>query len=123
MERWATAHRELALSLQNRRAVSVESLSDAAIELRDLVKRGHAIGTIAGAQVTPLALPVFQVLPGAAGVREYAATATGIQPLAGAVPEGGVKFYAAYDGKGALKGIAATAGAKAAIEAAGGSVA
>jgi electron transport complex protein RnfG len=56
---------------------------------------------------------VFRVLPGAASVREYAATATGIQALAGAaMPEGGVKFYAAYDQAGALKGIAAEAAGK-----------
>jgi electron transport complex protein RnfG len=55
---------------------------------------------------------VFKVLPGAASVREYAATATGIQLLAGAMPEGGVKFYAAYDQSGALKGIAAEAASK-----------
>jgi electron transport complex protein RnfG len=55
---------------------------------------------------------VFKVLPGAASVREYAATPTGIQPLTGAMPEGGVKFYAAYDQAGALKGIAAEAAGK-----------
>lgn len=55
---------------------------------------------------------VFKVLPGAASVREYAATAAGIQPQAGAMPEGGVKFYAAYDQAGALKGIAAEAAGK-----------
>ena len=56
---------------------------------------------------------VLKVLPGAASVREYAATATGIQALAGAaMPEGGVKFYAAYDQAGALKGIAAEAAGK-----------
>jgi electron transport complex protein RnfG len=55
---------------------------------------------------------VFKVLPGAASVREYAATPTGIQPLTGAVPEGGIKFYAAYDQAGALKGIAAEAAGK-----------
>lgn len=57
---------------------------------------------------------VFKVLPGAASVREYAATAAGIQPLASgaAMPEGGIKFYAAYDQAGALKGIAAEASGK-----------
>lgn len=56
---------------------------------------------------------VFKVLPGAANVIEYVATEGGIQPLKGAaVPEGGVKFYAAYDQAGALKGIAAEAAAK-----------
>lgn len=56
---------------------------------------------------------VFRVLPGAASVREYAATASGIQPLAGnTMPDGGVKFYAAYDQAGVLKGIAAEAAGK-----------
>jgi len=55
---------------------------------------------------------VFKVLPGAAKVSEYVATAGGIQPLTGNVPEGGVKFYAAYDAAGALKGIAAEAAGK-----------
>lgn len=56
---------------------------------------------------------VFKVLPGAASVREYAATAAGVQLLAGnSMPEGGVKFYAAYDQAGALKGIAAEAAGK-----------
>jgi hypothetical protein len=39
MEQWAAAHREVALSLQNRRPVSTESLTEAAVELRDLTKR------------------------------------------------------------------------------------
>lgn len=56
---------------------------------------------------------VFKVLPGAAKVSEYVATPSGIQPLKGdAIPEGGVKFYAAYDQSGALKGIAAEAASK-----------
>ncbi len=55
---------------------------------------------------------VFKVLPGAASVREYAATPAGIQPLTGAMPEGGVRFYATYDKEGALKGIAAEASGK-----------
>ncbi|MBI5890240.1 MAG: FMN-binding protein [Nitrosomonadales bacterium] len=55
---------------------------------------------------------VFKVLPGAASVKEYAATPAGIQPLTGAMPEGGIKFYAAYDQAGALKGIAAEAAGK-----------
>ncbi|MDD4911780.1 MAG: FMN-binding protein [Sideroxydans sp.] len=55
---------------------------------------------------------VFKVLPGAAKVSEYVATAGGIQALTGNVPEGGVKFYAAYDSAGALKGIAAEAAGK-----------
>lgn len=57
---------------------------------------------------------VFKVLPGAASVKEYAATPAGIQQLASgtAMPEGGVKFYAAFDQAGALKGIAAEAAGK-----------
>lgn len=39
MERWAAAHREVALSLESRQPVGVASLTDAALELRDLVKR------------------------------------------------------------------------------------
>ena len=56
---------------------------------------------------------VFKVLPGAASVREYAATTAGIQPLSGnTAPEGSVKFYAAFDQSGTLKGIAAEAAGK-----------
>ena len=55
---------------------------------------------------------VFKVIPGAAKVDEYVATAAGIQPAAAAAPEGAVKFYAAYDQAGALKGIAAEGAAK-----------
>jgi electron transport complex protein RnfG len=55
---------------------------------------------------------VFKVLPGAVTMREYSAMGTGIQPLTDTLPEGGVKFYAAYDQAGALKGIAAEAAAK-----------
>jgi len=39
MEQWAAAHREVTLNLENRRPVSAESLTDAAVELRGLVKR------------------------------------------------------------------------------------
>ena len=39
IEQWAAAHREVALALENRRPVSTESLTEAAVELRDLVKR------------------------------------------------------------------------------------
>lgn len=55
---------------------------------------------------------VFNVLPGAASVREYVAMPGGIQPFTGSVPVGGVKFYAAFDQSGALKGIAAEAAGK-----------
>lgn len=50
---------------------------------------------------------VFKVIPGASEVREYVATTAGIAPAGATLPEGAVKFYAAYDPAGALKGIAA----------------
>jgi len=43
MERWAIAHADVAVSLQTRRAVSVESLTEGAIELRELIKRMRAL--------------------------------------------------------------------------------
>jgi electron transport complex protein RnfG len=55
---------------------------------------------------------VFKVIPGAAKVDEYIATAAGIQPAGATAPEGAVKFYAAYDQAGGLKGIAAEGAAK-----------
>ncbi len=56
---------------------------------------------------------VFKVLPGAAKVREFVATAGGVQELTnGNAPAGAVKFYAAYDQSGALKGIAAEGASK-----------
>jgi electron transport complex protein RnfG len=55
---------------------------------------------------------VFQVIPGAAKVEEYYATSAGIQPATGPTPEGGAKFYAAYDKAGAIKGIAAEGASK-----------
>jgi electron transport complex protein RnfG len=56
---------------------------------------------------------VFKVLPGAASVREYVATASGIRLLGDQkMAEGDVKFYAAYDQAGGLKGIAAEAAGK-----------
>lgn len=54
---------------------------------------------------------VFKVLPNAVSVREYAATDKGIQ-AGETVPEGGVKFFAAFDKSGALAGIAAEAAGK-----------
>lgn len=69
--------------------------------------------TIAENRRITLERAVFRVLPGAASVREYAATPTGILPLTGAaMPEGGIRFYAAYDQAGALRGIAAEAAGK-----------
>ena len=55
---------------------------------------------------------VFKVVPGAAKVDEFVATPSGIQPAGATVAEGAVKFYAAYDQAGALKGIAAEGAAK-----------
>lgn len=54
---------------------------------------------------------VFKVIPGAAGMREFVASPAGVAPAAGAAAEGGVRFYAAYDAAGQLKGIAAEAAA------------
>jgi len=55
---------------------------------------------------------VFKVIPGAASVREFVAGTGGIQPAGATLPEGAVKFYAAYDQAGVLKGIAAEGAAK-----------
>ena len=55
---------------------------------------------------------VFKVIPGAHSVKEFDATSAGIQPAGAIVPEGAVKFYAAYDQAGALKGIAAEGAGK-----------
>ena len=55
---------------------------------------------------------VFKVIPGASRVDAFYATTAGIQPATGPAPEGGAKFYAAYDDKGAIKGIAAEGASK-----------
>jgi electron transport complex protein RnfG len=55
---------------------------------------------------------VFKVIPGASSVREFVAGTSGIEPAGAVVPEGAVKFYAAYDQAGALKGVAAEGAAK-----------
>ncbi len=55
---------------------------------------------------------VFSVIPGATSVREFVATSAGIVPAGPTLPEGGVKFFGAYDRAGTLKGIAAEAVAK-----------
>ncbi len=55
---------------------------------------------------------VFKVIPGAASVEEFVAGTGGIQPAGASVPEGAVKFYAAYDRAGVLKGVAAEGAAK-----------
>lgn len=53
---------------------------------------------------------VFKVLPLAKTVREYFATARGIEPAEGKeTPPQAVRFYAAYGADGALAGIAAEA--------------
>ncbi len=55
---------------------------------------------------------VFKVVPGAAKVDEYWASAAGVAPATGPAPEGGVKFYVARDGAGQTKGIAAEGAGK-----------
>jgi electron transport complex protein RnfG len=55
---------------------------------------------------------VFKVVPGAAKVDEYWASAAGVAPATGPAPEGGVKFYVARDGNGQTKGIAAEGAGK-----------
>jgi electron transport complex protein RnfG len=55
---------------------------------------------------------VFKVVPGAAKVDEYWASAAGVAPATGPSPEGGVKFYVARDGNGQTKGIAAEGAGK-----------
>ncbi|MDP2804944.1 MAG: FMN-binding protein [Gallionellaceae bacterium] len=55
---------------------------------------------------------VFKVLPGAVKVREYFVSSQYNHGISENPIEGGVKFYAAYDAAGALKGIAAEAAGK-----------
>lgn len=55
---------------------------------------------------------VFKLIPGAARVDELYARPAGIRPALAQAPEDGVKFYAAYDAAGALKGIAAEAASR-----------
>lgn len=50
---------------------------------------------------------VFKVVPGASSMREFVATTSGIQPAGETTPENALKFYAAYDQIGVLKGVAA----------------
>ena len=54
---------------------------------------------------------VFKVIPGATGMKEFYASPAGLAPGEGAVPQGGIKFYVAYEQSGQMKGIAAEAGA------------
>jgi len=55
---------------------------------------------------------VFKVIPGAVSVKEFVASRSGIVPAGAVLPDGAVKFYAAYDAAGSMKGIAAEASAK-----------
>ena len=55
---------------------------------------------------------VFKVIPGASSVKEFVAGSGGITPAGASVPPGSVKFYAAYDQAGSLKGVAAEGAAK-----------
>jgi electron transport complex protein RnfG len=55
---------------------------------------------------------VFKVIPGASSVKEFVAGTAGIEPAGATVAEGAMKFYAAYDQAGALKGVAAEGAAK-----------
>lgn len=56
---------------------------------------------------------VFKVVPGASSVSEYYAAAGAIAPVdRDEPPAGSIRFYAAYDTEGRLKGIAAEAAAK-----------
>jgi electron transport complex protein RnfG len=55
---------------------------------------------------------VFHVIPGATSLKTYTASRAGIQPASGEAPAGAVKFYAAYDAAGQLKGIAAEGAAR-----------
>jgi len=55
---------------------------------------------------------VFKVIPNAASVKEFVAGPGGVELAGATVPAGAVKFYAAYDQAGALKGIAAEGAGK-----------
>lgn len=52
---------------------------------------------------------VFKVIPGAKTMKEFHVGRAGLVPEGAAAPEGAVKFYAAYDAAGQLKGLAAEA--------------
>ncbi len=54
---------------------------------------------------------VFKVIPGAHSMKAFHVGKEGLVPEGGAVPAGAVKFYAAYDQDGGLKGLAAEAAA------------
>ncbi|CAG0952617.1 Na(+)-translocating ferredoxin:NAD(+) oxidoreductase complex subunit G [Rhodocyclaceae bacterium] len=56
---------------------------------------------------------VFKVLPAARTMGEFVALPDGsVRPAGGETPAGAVKFYAGYDDKGELAGVAAEGGAK-----------
>ncbi|MEW5769887.1 MAG: FMN-binding protein [Pseudomonadota bacterium] len=55
---------------------------------------------------------VFKVIPGAASVREYVAGPAGVRRAEAGAAASEVKFYAAYDQAGALRGVAAEGAAK-----------
>lgn len=55
---------------------------------------------------------VFKLIPQAKSLQGFYASTTGIQPEQAAAPTGAVKFYAAYDDSGKLKGIAAEGAAR-----------
>ncbi|MDK9724010.1 MAG: FMN-binding protein [Sterolibacteriaceae bacterium MAG5] len=81
-----------------------------------LIIVGAYQGTYEAVQVNKrLALEreVFKVLPAAKSIAEFVALPDGgVRPAGGETPAGAVKFYAAYDEKGELAGIAAEGGAK-----------
>lgn len=52
---------------------------------------------------------VFKVIPGAKSMKALHVSPAGLVPEGGAAPAGAVKFYAAYDEAGRLKGLAAEA--------------
>jgi electron transport complex protein RnfG len=52
---------------------------------------------------------VFKVIPGAHSMKAFHVGKAGLVAEGGAVPAGAVKFYAAYDQSGQLKGLAAEA--------------
>ncbi len=52
---------------------------------------------------------VFKLIPGARSMKTFHVGRAGLVAEGGAVPEGAVKFYAAYDAAGRLQGLAAEA--------------
>jgi electron transport complex protein RnfG len=81
-----------------------------------LIIVGAYLGTYDAVQANKrLALEreVFKVLPAAKTMAEFVALPEGgIRPAGGEIPAGAVKFYAGYDEKGQIAGIAAEGGAK-----------